>query len=319
MLDVWLQLETLFCFGMYSSGADGVSDVFVCSVRITTGDRYRIAGSRVGPPRVVGEKLQSGLATVECGGKRAKRNREKGPRSNTLGTPCRKENNRPFTSTVQAVAQSMRMEEHQDPNYQTDHPRKRGWWSCQLCGCSHFHGEEFCGGCGTPKAAAAQEPPSKLLEPLWRDKEEKGRAAETAYRDWRRAESLNIERRSLADRISPARRSEYERRIAECKAKKAAYRRASAVFHDAGRKYKTALSRWQHEWAGNVTNAKKMLGVPTNATEEEIKSAYRRAAKLYHPDRAEGNGLTVEEATRAFRQIQEAYEVLCAVFYRVRS
>ena len=155
---------------------------------------------------------------------------------------------------------------------------------------------------------------------LWRDKEEKGRAAETAYRDWRRAESLNIERRSLADRISPARRSEYERRIAECKAKKAAYRRASAVFHDAGRKYKTALSRWQHEWAGNVTNAKKMLGVPTNATEEEIKSAYRRAAKLYHPDRAEGNGLTVEEATRAFRQIQEAYEVLCAVFVnRVRS
>ena len=120
--------------------------------------------------------------------------------------------------------------------------------------------------------------------------------------------------------ISPARRSEYERRIAECKAKKAAYRRASAVFHDAGRKYKTALSRWQHEWAGNVTNAKKMLGVPTNATEEEIKSAYRRAAKLYHPDRAEGNGLTVEEATRAFRQIQEAYEVLCAVFVnRVRS
>ena len=171
-----------------------MSDVFVCSVRITTGDRYRIAGPRVGHPRVVGEKLQSGLATVECGGKRAKRNREKGPRSNTLGTPCRKENNRPFTSTVRAVAQSMRMEEHQDPNYQTDHPRKRGWWSCQLCGCSHFHGEEFCGGCGTPKAAAAQEPPSKLLEPLWRDKEEKGRAAETAYRDWRRAESLNIER-----------------------------------------------------------------------------------------------------------------------------
>jgi DnaJ-domain-containing protein 1 len=212
------------------------------------------------------------------------------------------------------------MEEHRGPNCEIDHPKKRGWWSCQLCGCSHFHGDAFCGGCGTPKAAAAQEPPSKLLEPLWREKEEKRRAADTAYRDWCRAESLNIERRSLADRISPARRAEYEQRIAECKAKKAAYYRASAVFHDAGRKYKAALLRWQHDWARSATNAKTTLGVATNATEEEIKSAYRRAAKLYHPDRAEGNGLAVEEAAKAFRQIQEAYEILCSVFVlRVRS
>ncbi len=49
-----------------------------------------------------------------------------------------------------------------------------------------------------------------------------------------------------------------------------------------------------------------ILGVPRNATEEEIKAAYRRLAKKYHPDVAEDK----EKAEKIFREINEAYQVL---------
>lgn len=49
-----------------------------------------------------------------------------------------------------------------------------------------------------------------------------------------------------------------------------------------------------------------ILGVPRNATLEEIKSAYRKLAMKYHPDRNPGD----KEAEKKFREVQEAYEVL---------
>jgi molecular chaperone DnaJ len=49
-----------------------------------------------------------------------------------------------------------------------------------------------------------------------------------------------------------------------------------------------------------------ILGVPRNATQEEIKRAYRRLARQYHPDVNPGN----KEAEQKFKEIQEAYEVL---------
>ena len=49
----------------------------------------------------------------------------------------------------------------------------------------------------------------------------------------------------------------------------------------------------------------KILGVERGATEDDIKNAYRRKAKLYHPDINKDPG-AVEE----FRKINEAYEVL---------
>jgi molecular chaperone DnaJ len=49
-----------------------------------------------------------------------------------------------------------------------------------------------------------------------------------------------------------------------------------------------------------------ILGVPRNATKEEIKKAYRRLALKYHPDRNPGN----KEAEEKFKEINEAYEVL---------
>ena len=50
----------------------------------------------------------------------------------------------------------------------------------------------------------------------------------------------------------------------------------------------------------------KILGVPRNATQEEIKKAYRRLALKYHPDRNKGN----REAEERFKEINEAYAVL---------
>nr|BAL57289.1 curved DNA-binding protein [uncultured Bacteroidetes bacterium] len=49
-----------------------------------------------------------------------------------------------------------------------------------------------------------------------------------------------------------------------------------------------------------------ILGVPRTASQEEIKRAYRRLARQYHPDTNPGN----KEAEEKFKEIQEAYEVL---------
>ncbi|MCD7860251.1 MAG: DnaJ domain-containing protein [Firmicutes bacterium] len=49
-----------------------------------------------------------------------------------------------------------------------------------------------------------------------------------------------------------------------------------------------------------------VLGVSPGASEEEIKKAYRRLAKQYHPDLHPGD----EEAARKMREINAAYEEL---------
>jgi DnaJ-class molecular chaperone len=50
----------------------------------------------------------------------------------------------------------------------------------------------------------------------------------------------------------------------------------------------------------------KVLGVGRNASEQEIKQAYRRLARTYHPDVNPGN----KAAETRFKEINEAYEVL---------
>ncbi len=49
-----------------------------------------------------------------------------------------------------------------------------------------------------------------------------------------------------------------------------------------------------------------LLGVEKNATEEDLKKAYRKKAVQYHPDKNPGN----KEAEEMFKKISEAYEVL---------
>ena len=49
-----------------------------------------------------------------------------------------------------------------------------------------------------------------------------------------------------------------------------------------------------------------ILGVSRNATASEIKKAYRKLAKKYHPDTNVGN----TQAEERFKEATEAYEIL---------
>ncbi|SFM12644.1 DnaJ C-terminal domain-containing protein [Pelosinus propionicus] len=51
-----------------------------------------------------------------------------------------------------------------------------------------------------------------------------------------------------------------------------------------------------------------VLGVPKTATDKEIKTAYRKLARQYHPDVQKGK--EKKEAEEKFKEINEAYEVL---------
>ena len=61
----------------------------------------------------------------------------------------------------------------------------------------------------------------------------------------------------------------------------------------------------------NTDNAYKILEVSSNASQDEIKSAYRKMVKKYHPDKLRGQDpAMVKGAEEKFREVQKAYETL---------
>ena len=52
----------------------------------------------------------------------------------------------------------------------------------------------------------------------------------------------------------------------------------------------------------------RILDIPRNASMEEIRKAYQKKARKFHPDRNRGDG--AEKAEENFKEAKEAYEVL---------
>src|SRR5436305_4822548 len=70
------------------------------------------------------------------------------------------------------------------------------------------------------------------------------------------------------------------------------------------RRKSSAISRDNGPMA-TATDYYGLLGVGRTATDEQIRSAYRKLARQYHPDVSKDAG-----APEKFKQITEAYEVL---------
>src|SRR5918999_2338033 len=58
--------------------------------------------------------------------------------------------------------------------------------------------------------------------------------------------------------------------------------------------------------ATSVRDPYRTLGVDRKASDEEIKKAYRKLARQYHPDRNAGD----KAAEERFKEVQEAYSIL---------
>lgn len=74
----------------------------------------------------------------------------------------------------------------------------------------------------------------------------------------------------------------------------------------------------EKEEAEKLQEAVDLLGVPVDATLSEVRKAFHRKARTYHPDsyRPEDHedGLTKEEAQEHFKHIGNAYELLIGRF-----
>ncbi len=62
-----------------------------------------------------------------------------------------------------------------------------------------------------------------------------------------------------------------------------------------------------------MTDPYKILGVPKNATDNEVKNAYRALARKYHPDNYANDETMAELASEKMKEVNEAYESIQAM------
>src|SRR6185295_11723286 len=87
------------------------------------------------------------------------------------------------------------------------------------------------------------------------------------------------------------------------------YQRLSCLTLAVGERRFDTLAEGPHYMGAMAVQFKdyyEVLGVPRTASEEEIKKAFRKLARMYHPDVAKNK----KEAEEKFKEVNEAYEVL---------
>lgn len=90
---------------------------------------------------------------------------------------------------------------------------------------------------------------------------------------------------------------------------------AKRIFHHAKQRYMAGGEAGPAQRPGHPiderTLAFEVLGLPPNATDEQIRSRHRELVKAHHPDaHAHLGPVAAEEATERFREIQSAYELV---------
>ena len=61
----------------------------------------------------------------------------------------------------------------------------------------------------------------------------------------------------------------------------------------------------------SADNAYKILEIEKSATDDEVKKAYRKMAKKYHPDRVVTQNEAIRKgAEEKFKEVQKAYEII---------
>lgn len=112
---------------------------------------------------------------------------------------------------------------------------------------------------------------------------------------------LDAERKIEADDFEPAIHALND---AKEKAKEQGNQQLQRKIQELQQKAQTLLKRSKQK------DYYKVLGVTRDADEREIKRAYRKLTKEFHPDKASTKGVTPEEAQKKMASINEAYEVL---------
>lgn len=86
------------------------------------------------------------------------------------------------------------------------------------------------------------------------------------------------------------------------------------LIHRAANYFNISAADWQALVAMHQKDkdwAYKVLEIEPNASADEVKKAYRKMAKKFHPDRVSHLGEHLqEEATEKFKKVQEAYEFI---------
>jgi len=77
-----------------------------------------------------------------------------------------------------------------------------------------------------------------------------------------------------------------------------------------GAVFETGSRKAGHKGTMNRIEALRVLGLNEEATEDDIKAAYKEMAQILHPDRFASSKKLQDRATEQFKNLQEAYDIL---------